>query len=80
MPLISDKIKNNAEKCKQCAFLKLRNIKLDRNSVLFDEALITIEGIYRASCSMCPFEKDFEKVYGKKPAEYFPMNKASIKK
>lgn len=80
MPLISEKVKKNAEKCKQCAFLKMRNLKLEKNSVFFDEALVTIEGMFRASCAMCPFETDFEKVYGKKPADYFPMNKAALTK
>jgi len=73
MGLITDKIRENAEKCKSCAFLKLRNAEIDKNSVLYDEAMMTLEGVYRASCTMCPFEKDFEKVYGMKPYEYFPM-------
>jgi hypothetical protein len=79
MPLITDKIKANADKCKQCAFLKIRNMKLEHSSVLYDEAVITVEGIYRTSCAMCPFEKDFEKVYGMKPYEYFPMVNAPVK-
>ncbi len=57
MPLITDKVKENAEKCKRCAFLKIRNMEIDKNSVLFDEAVITLEGIYRASCTMCPFAR-----------------------
>ncbi len=73
MPLITDNIRANAEKCKKCAFLKLRNMKIDKNSVLYDEARVTMEGIYRASCTMCPFVTDFEKVYGMKPYDYFPM-------
>ena len=73
MPLITDSIRENAEKCKQCAFLKLRNAEIDKNSVLYDEAKMTLEGVYRASCNMCPFSKDFEKVYGMKPYEYFPL-------
>ena len=79
MPLITDKIKENAEKCKRCAFLKIRNMEIDKNSVLFDEAVITLEGIYRASCTMCPFAKDFEKVFGMKPYDYFPMKNVVVK-
>jgi len=79
MPLITDKVKENAEKCKRCAFLKMRNMDIDKNSVLYDEALVTIEGIYRATCTMCPFAPDFEKVYGMKTYEYFPMRKALMK-
>lgn len=79
MPLITDKIKANAEKCKRCAFLKIRNMEIDKNSVLFDEAVMTMEGIYRASCTMCPFVKDFEKVFGMKPYDYFPMKNVVVK-
>ena len=71
MPLISEKTKENAEKCRNCAFLKLRDSRLDKNSVLYDQAIITVEAVYRASCNMCPYSKDFVKIYGVKPYEYF---------
>ncbi len=69
MPLITDKIKSNAEKCKECPVLKIRNKDLDHRGVFFDEAITTVTRM----CNMCPFMSDFEKVYGMKPYEYFPM-------
>lgn len=73
MPLVTDKVKANSEKCKKCAFLKLRSTAIDKTDVLYEEAAMALEAMYRASCVMCPFGKDFEKVYGVKPYEYFPM-------
>jgi hypothetical protein len=79
MALITDHVKENADKCKQCAFQKMRSadIGLDKTSVLYTEAMtsleIAIEGISRATCSVCPYEKDFVKIYGVKPYEYFPL-------
>lgn len=67
MSLITDKIKENSEKCKTCAFLILRNTKIDKHSVFYDEAIKTLEGF----CNVCPFVKDFEKIYGMKPYVYF---------
>ena len=74
MPLITDKIKENAEKCKQCIFLKLRD-EINRNSVIYDEAIASITGL----CVLCPYAKDFEMVYGMKPYEYFPMKSMKVK-
>jgi len=69
MPLITDKIKANAEKCKKCPVLKVRNEDLDHRGVFFDEAVTTVERM----CNMCPLMPDFQKVYGMTPYEYFPM-------
>lgn len=79
MALITDKIKANADKCKTCAFLMIRNAKIHKNSVLYDEAVITVEGVYRASCNMCPFSVDFRKIFGMMPYEYFPMRNMKVK-
>lgn len=77
MALINDKVNENAQKCYSCAFKimrgKLKN-KIDHNSVLYREAEIAVEGILRVSCNMCPFRKDFEKVYGVPPYEYFAQH------
>lgn len=79
MALITDHVRENAEKCKSCAFQKLRSadIGLDKTSVLYTEAMtsleIAVEGISRTTCSVCPYEKDFEKIYGMKPYEYYPL-------
>jgi hypothetical protein len=75
MAFISEKVKKNSQKCKQCAFLKMRNTKMSKYNVFYESAVLSIEGIFRASCAMCPFEPDFEKVYGMMPCEYFPMKK-----
>ncbi|TAL35585.1 MAG: hypothetical protein EPN93_09950 [Spirochaetes bacterium] len=48
-------------------------MKIQKSSVLYDEAVLTIEGVYRASCTMCPFSEDFQKIYGMKPYDYYPM-------
>ncbi len=73
MPLVSENTQKNAEKCKSCAFLKLKN--MDKTDVLYDEAQIAVEGVIRASCAMCPYSKDFEAVYGMKPYEYFAIKR-----
>lgn len=73
MPLINDKVRKNAERCKQCAFLKMKT-KVNKNDVLYDEAMITIEGILRASCGVCPSCPDFVAVYGMKPYEAIALD------
>ncbi len=82
MPLITDEIRESAEKCRQCAFLKLRKIneiQFDRHSVLYDEATKALdiistvtEGLIWTSCNMCKHGKNFKKVYGVMPYEFFP--------
>jgi hypothetical protein len=81
MPLITDHIKESSDKCKQCAFLKLRKIReinFDRNSVLYDEATKALnivsnvaEGLIWTSCNMCNHGKNFKKVYGVMPYDFF---------
>lgn len=81
MPLITDHIRESSDKCKQCAFLKLRKIReinFDRNSVLYDEATKALnivsnvaEGLIWTSCNMCTHGKNFKKVYGMMPYDFF---------
>jgi len=78
MAFISEHVKKNSDKCMNCAFMKIRAVKLDRHSILYDEAKMTfeglVEGMNRGMCTMCPSCKDFEKVYGVKPYEYFKFS------
>lgn len=67
MPLITEKIVKNAEKCQECAFQLIRTHKLDRQAVLFDE----VDALVKMSCSVCPIRPDFEKIHGVKPMDYF---------
>lgn len=81
MPLITDHIKESSDKCEQCAFLKLRKIReinFDKNSVLYDEATKALnivsnvaEGLIWTSCNMCNHGKNFKKVYGMMPYDFF---------
>lgn len=70
MALISETVRKNAMKCEECAFLKM-GTSVDKNSVLYEEALSAAKGMLQISCSMCPNSKDFEKMHGKKPFEYY---------
>ena len=78
MSFVNEVVKEKADKCGKCAFMKIRAIKLDRHSVLYDEATMAmhglIEGLNRATCNVCPNCKDFEKIYGSKPYEYYKMD------
>jgi hypothetical protein len=78
MPLVTENVIKNAEKCKRCAFLKLRSTAIEKTDVLYDEASVALEVMYRASCNMCPNGKDFEKVFGVKPFEYFPPQNTPV--
>ncbi len=82
MPLITEKTRKNADKCKGCAIIRLRNI--DKSSVIkemgeafdmYDEASRAMEAVMRVSCNSCPNVNDFVKVYGMKPYEYFKVEK-----
>ncbi len=70
MPLVTEKVRENAKKCEECAFLHMAK-SVDKNSVLADEARVAASGMMKVTCNVCPNGKDFEKVYGKKPYDYF---------
>ncbi|HRZ26635.1 MAG TPA: hypothetical protein P5346_06375 [Spirochaetota bacterium] len=70
MPLISENVLKNAEKCKK--FVGKVVLSIDKNNVLDEQ----MEALIRALSNVAPFEKDFEKVYGMKPYDYF-MNPAN---
>ena len=70
MSLITEKVKENAMKCQQCAFLKMLK-NTSKSDVLYDEAQTAVKGIMRVSCRLCPYGADFEKMYGKKPYDYY---------
>lgn len=82
MPLVTENTRKNADKCKECAIMRVRNI--DKSSVLkemgkaldmYDEASMAMEAVMRVSCNSCPNVDDFVKVYGMKPYEYFKVEK-----
>ncbi|MBN1534706.1 MAG: hypothetical protein JXA20_18695 [Spirochaetes bacterium] len=70
MAFISEKTNKNAQKCQDCAFKQLKG-KIDKNSVLHEEAEIAVDGLLRLSCNLCPNKEAFVKVYGVPPYEYF---------
>jgi hypothetical protein len=71
MPLVSETVLKNAEKCKK--FVTTVMIDVDKNNVLDEQ----IEALIKALCNVAPFQKDFEKVYGMRPYDYFsnPANR-----
>jgi hypothetical protein len=71
MPLITEKIKKNAEMCHECAFKMLRTKKMDKHAVLYEEADAALDAMMKMSCGLCPYRPDFEKMHGVKPIEYF---------
>ncbi|HPA72705.1 MAG TPA: hypothetical protein PKY31_10575 [Spirochaetota bacterium] len=87
MPLVTENTRKNADKCMDCAMMRVKAI--DEGSVLREigQALdanvsLVMEGVVRVSCNSCPYSEDFKKVYGMMPYEYFQpgFNKANKKK
>ncbi len=77
MPLVTENIKKNADKCLTCAIIKLKNIEkkgafkeIGKALDLYDEASAALQGVIMASCNMCPFRENFVVIYGVKPYEH----------
>ncbi|HPR47801.1 MAG TPA: hypothetical protein PK341_07430 [Spirochaetota bacterium] len=65
MPLISENVVKNAEKCKKFVSSVMKTV--DREGALDEQ----IEGVIKALCNVAPYQKDFRKVYGVGPYDYF---------
>ena len=68
MTYISDNIKKNALKCRECAILKMSK-NIDKTGVMYEEAQVAAIAMIKISCAVCPNCKDFESIHGKKPYE-----------
>jgi len=83
MPLITEHTRANAEKCKMYVDRLLQGINksnvLDTTNVLSSETEATIKGLVKALANAAPYRRDFEKVYGKNPYDYF-MDKFKVVK
>jgi hypothetical protein len=83
MPLITEHTRENADKCKMYVDRILQGINksniMDSRSVLSSETEATVKGLVKALANAAPYARDFEKVYGKKPYDYF-MDKFQISK
>lgn len=78
MPLITETTRKNADKCKNCAMMRVRS--LDKDSVIKEigaslamdtNTSVIMDGMIKASCNTCPNAADFKKVYGVMPYDYF---------
>ncbi len=79
MTLITEKVRINAEKCRECVLTNLRRVALEKaikesTSILMENAKVAADVFARISCTVCPNQSDFEKVYGMTPYEYFTSN------
>lgn len=76
MAFISFKTKQEAEKCFDCKFNYMNNIKIDKKGYVHlldmeDSIMAVLKGTQSTICNMCPYKEKFEKMYGKKPVDYF---------
>jgi hypothetical protein len=93
MSLVTDRVKRNAEKCRQCVLqrLKLRDILHNKKSTagkgVFDKdtalalnkgAKFILDSTVKLACNLCPYKEDFEKVYGMTPVEYLNQDNLNI--
>ncbi len=79
MPLITENVRKNADKCFDCAMMRLKNF--DEKTALrelgasLDIDKSVFEKVVTLSCGACLYSEDFKKVYGVMPAIYFNMKK-----
>jgi hypothetical protein len=69
MPLVSDTVLKNAEICKK--FVSKMMINIDKKSIIDEQKEVLAKLLFKAMCKVAPYQDDFEKVYGKKPFDYF---------
>jgi hypothetical protein len=69
MPNINRKVQENALKCDSCRFNLINDLNLKKRN---DEKILkTAKRTMWAACKFCLNRKDFEKIYGVEPVEYF---------
>jgi hypothetical protein len=75
MPLITERVRENADKCKMYVDRVLMGINksnvLDSTNVLSSETEGALKGLVQALAKAAPYTADFKKVYGKNPYDYF---------
>ena len=82
MAFINYRAKENSLKCGSCKFNFVQNYSTridDKGLVNFldlddkvEKALkASARGAMWATCKVCPYKKDFEKMYGVEPVKYF---------
>lgn len=69
MPLISENVIKNAEKCK--LFIGKMIIDVNKQSIIDEQKEFLAKNFFKAMCKVAPYREDFEKVYGKNPYDYF---------
>ena len=69
MPLVSENVIKNAEKCKK--FVSTALINVDKQSILDEQKEALAKAFFKVMCRLAPYQSDFEKVYGKKPYDYY---------
>jgi len=69
MPYINRKVQENALKCDLCRFNLINDSSLMKRRD--ERAMKTAKMTMWAACKFCKNRKDFEKIYGVEPAEYF---------
>jgi len=65
MAFITDKIKKNAEECRE--YVEKALSAADKDGILFGE----LQALVKSLVNVAPGRKDFEKVYGMSPSDYF---------
>ena len=69
MAYINRKVQENALKCESCRFNLVNDFNLKKRN---DETVIkAARGTMWAACKLCPNRKDFQKIYGVEPVEYY---------
>ena len=77
MSFINWKVKESTRKCAECRF-NLSGVTIDQKGYMhylnLDEKVrVTARAAMWASCKVCPTRKDFVKIYGVEPIEYFGL-------
>ena len=71
MPNINRKVQENALKCDSCRFNLINDVNLKKK---YDEKNFKVaRGTMWAACKFCSNRKDFEKIYGVEPVEYYSL-------
>jgi len=73
MAIITEKIRENADACKDYVERVLRDA--DKDGVMMNE----LQGLLKTIVNVAPGRKDFEKVYGEKPYDYFAKKLENFK-
>jgi hypothetical protein len=80
MALVTEHVRDNARKCRQCVLQRLRDFIKYKNKMagkgVFDKdtAQAFNKGAFvvaKFGCNLCPYRDDFKRIYGMTPADYF---------